>query len=595
MIESRISQLRVLMKERGMDAYLVPTADFHESEYVGQYFKCREFLTGFTGSAGTAVVTADDCALWVDGRYFIQAEKELDGSPVRMMKLGEPGVPSVEDYLSEAIPKNGCLGFDGRVVNASLGKRLKEKLGKKNIGLAWGEDLIGCLWHERPALSAQPVWILEEKYAGLTARSKIEKVRTAMAQKGAGVHLLTTLDDLAWLLNIRGNDTENNPVVLSYGAITQEDFFFFVNPKVLSPDVAAYLAALKVTVRPYEDIYAYGKALNGEAVLLEESFVNYALYSSLGEDNRIITDVNPTAKLKTIKNAVEIENMRKAHLKDGAVIVRFIKWIKEHVGKVPMDELTAAAKLDELRCQTEGCLGLSFHTISAYKENAAMAHYQATPEHKKEIKAEGFYLVDSGGQYLEGTTDITRTIALGPLTAEEKEHYTLVLIGMLRLANARFPYGARGVNIDYAARMELWQRGLDFNHGTGHGVGYLLNVHERPVNIRWKIDGSLTQNAVLEPGMIPSDEPGIYIEGSHGIRTENLLLCVEKETTAFGRFLGFEHLTMAPIDLDAVELSLMNAQDKELLNRYHEQVYENLAPLLNEEERQWLKQAVRSV
>lgn len=595
MIQERLTQLRNLMRARGMDVYLVPTADFHESEYVGDYFKCRSFLSGFTGSAGTLAVTLEEAALWVDGRYFVQAANQLVGSSIILMKMGEEGVPELEDYLVEHVPEGGCLGFDGRVVNSDTGKKLERRLARKKAIIRSKEDLVDLLWSDRPALSSEPVWILEERYAGKSARQKLEDLRRAMEKEGATIHLLTTLDDIVWLFNIRGNDIPCNPVVLSYAAVTLDDAYLFVSPESINQEVRAYLEDLGVKIRPYQDIYAYVKCLRDEHVLLEKERVNYAIVRNIDASNQIISRMNPTVMAKAVKNPVEIENMKKAHIKDGVIMARFMYWLKTNIGKIPMDELSVQEKLDGMRMEAEGNLGLSFDTISAYGPHAAMCHYSATKESNVPLEEKGFYLVDSGGQYYEGTTDITRTIAVGPLTKEEKEHYTLVLISMLRLGAVKFPHGSRGLTLDYAARQVFWDRGMNFNHGTGHGVGYLLNVHERPVGIRWKMVPERMDSCILEAGMVTSDEPGIYIEGSHGIRTENLMLCVEDETNEYGKFLRFEYLTYAPIDLEGVEKDKMTERDIALLNAYHKQVYEKLSPYLEGEEKEWLKKATREI
>lgn len=595
MIQERLTQLRNLMRARGMDVYLVPTADFHESEYVGDYFKCRSFLSGFTGSAGTLAMTLEEAALWVDGRYFVQAANQLVGSSIILMKMGEEGVPELEDYLVEHVPEGGCLGFDGRVVNSDTGKKLERRLARKKAIIRSKEDLVDLLWSDRPALSSEPVWILEERYAGKSARQKLEDLRKAMEKEGATIHLLTTLDDIVWLFNIRGNDIPCNPVVLSYAAVTLDDAYLFVSPESINQEVRAYLEDLGVKIRPYQDIYAYVKCLRDEHVLLEKERVNYAIVRNIDTSNQIISRMNPTVMAKAVKNPVEIENMKKAHIKDGVIMARFMYWLKTNIGKIPMDELSVQEKLDGMRMEAEGNLGLSFDTISAYGPHAAMCHYSATKESNVPLEERGFYLVDSGGQYYEGTTDITRTIAVGPLTKEEKEHYTLVLISMLRLGAVKFPHGSRGLTLDYAARQVFWDRGMNFNHGTGHGVGYLLNVHERPVGIRWKMVPERMDSCILEAGMVTSDEPGIYIEGSHGIRTENLMLCVEDETNEYGKFLRFEYLTYAPIDLEGVEKDKMTERDIALLNAYHKQVYEKLSPYLEGEEKEWLKKATREI
>lgn len=575
-----------------MDAYLVPTADFHESEYVGEHFACRKYITGFTGSAGIALITKDWAGLWTDGRYFVQAAAELKDSGVELMKMGQPGVLTVEQYLADHMPEQSVLGFDGRVINSKIGESLQERLSRKQASICSDHDLIGEIWENRPELSAEPVWILEEKYAGQAAAEKIKNLRAAMKKAYADVHIITTLDDIVWLFNIRGNDIPCNPVVLSYLMVTGENLFFYVNPQVISDEVRSYLESLGVTIRPYNDIYADVKELKNHSVLLEKSRVNFAIYESVQAQNQIIDQMNPTVYAKTQKNATEIENMKKAHITDGVVMTKYIYWLKKNIGKIPMDECSVADRLDQMR-REHGALDISFNTISAYGENAALCHYHAVPEHCASLQARGLYLVDSGGQYYEGTTDITRTIALGPVTDEEKEHYTLVLMSMLRLGHVKFLEGCTGLSLDYAAREPFWKRGLDFNHGTGHGVGYLLNVHERPIGIRYRVVPERQENTPFMPGMVCSDEPGIYIEGSHGIRTENLIYCKKDEKTDYGQFLSFEYLTYVPIDLEPVDVSLMEEHDLAWLNEYHAQVYEKIAPYLDTEEAAWLKEVTR--
>lgn len=594
-MNERLSKLRSLMAQRHIDAYLIPTSDFHESEYVGEHFGCRKFITGFTGSAGTAVVTADTAELWTDGRYFVQAARELEGSGFTLQKMGQEGVLSIEEYLDKVLPQGGVLGFDGRVVNGHLGETLKDLLEDKQVGFSCEEDLIGQIWEDRPKLPANPVWILEETYAGKSAVEKIAELRASMKEARATVHVLTTLDDIVWLLNIRGNDVPYNPVVLSYAVVTEKEIYLFINEQTLDETVQKYLKGLKVMIKPYNDIYQFVKSFHNEKVLLETSKINYAILSSLDSSNKIIDRMNPTALAKAIKNSVEIENERRAHIKDGIAMTKFIYWLKRNIGTIPMTEISVSDYLEELRRQQEGNLGLSFNTISAYRENAAMCHYSATKESNKTLEPEGLYLIDSGGQYYEGTTDITRTVALGPITDEEREHFTLVAISMLRLGNAKFLYGCRGMSLDYIARQPLWDRGLNYDHGTGHGVGYLLNVHERPHGIRYKTVPERMDSSVLEEGMICSDEPGLYLEGKHGIRTENLMVCKKAEKNEYGQFMEFEYLTFAPIDLDALDVSMMEKRDIEYLNEYHKQVYEKIGPHLTHEEQEWLKEATRKI
>lgn len=606
-IRDRLDALRKLMKERGMDAYMIPTADFHESEYVGEHFKCREYMTGFTGSAGTALITMDEACLWVDGRYYVQAAAQLKDSTVTMMKMGQEGVPSLRAYLEDKMPEGGCLGFDGRVVNAAEGLALEEMLRERGARISYGEDLAGMIWQERPELSAEPAWVLDERYAGKSALDKIADVREAMEKVHASVHVLTSLDDIAWLLNIRGNDILYNPVVLSYALVTMDQLYLFVNSSVLEGkaypyledekgiSVREYLERTGVTVMPYDGVYDMVEGLKNEKVLLEKCRVNYAVYRLIDGSNKVIDRMNPTASMKAVKNDVEIENEKRAHIKDGVAMTKFIYWLKKNTGRIPMDEISVSDYLGKLRMDQEGCIGLSFATISAYGAHGAMCHYSATPESSIPLEPRGLYLIDSGGQYYEGTTDITRTIAMGPVTDEEKEHFTLVLMSMLRLGDVKFLHGCRGLSLDYAAREPLWRRGLNYEHGTGHGVSYLSSVHERPNGIRFKMVPERQDNAVMEAGMITSDEPGVYIEGSHGIRTENLVLCVEDEKNEYGQFLRFEYLTYVPIDLEVIDREIMSERDVELLNRYHEQVYEKISPYLDEDERVWLAEATRAV
>ena len=606
-VRDRLDALRKLMKERGMDAYMIPTADFHESEYVGEHFKCREYMTGFTGSAGTALITMDEACLWVDGRYYVQAAAQLKDSTVTMMKMGQEGVLSLGAYLEDKMPEGGCLGFDGRVVNAAEGLALEEMLRERGARISYGEDLAGMIWQERPELSAEPAWVLDERYAGKSALDKIADVREAMKKAHASVHVLTSLDDIAWLLNIRGNDILYNPVVLSYALVTMDQLYLFVNSSVLEGKAYPYLEDAKgisvreylertgVTVMPYDGVYDMVEGIKNEKVLLEKCRVNYAVYRLIDGSNKVIDRMNPTASMKAVKNDVEIENEKRAHIKDGVAMTKFIYWLKKNTGRIPMDEISVSDYLGKLRMDQEGCIGLSFATISAYGAHGAMCHYSATPESSIPLEPRGLYLIDSGGQYYEGTTDITRTIAMGPVTDEEKEHFTLVLMSMLRLGDVKFLHGCRGLSLDYAAREPLWRRGLNYEHGTGHGVSYLSSVHERPNGIRFKMVPERQDNAVMEAGMITSDEPGVYIEGSHGIRTENLVLCVEDEKNEYGQFLRFEYLTYVPIDLEVIDREIMSERDVELLNRYHEQVYEKISPYLDEDERVWLAEATRAV
>lgn len=597
----KIGQLRDRMKELGIDAYLVPTADFHESEYVGEFFKCRHFLTGFNGTAGTAVITMDKAGLWTDGRYFVQAEEQLSGSEIKLYRMGEPEFPTLDEFLEEELPVDGCLGFDGRVVNSELGYGLQNLLQEKNVTINCSKDLVGEIWTSRPAMSCEPIWSLDVKYAGKSTVEKLSDLRDAMKKNKAQIHLMTALDEIAWLFNLRGNDIVNNPVFLSYALITQDEAYLYVQKEAIKEDtkmgkeVCAALAEAKVQVKEYAEFLQDVAALKNEKILLERKKASFAVCESIDASCRIIDEMNPCATMKAVKNATEIENMRRAHLKDGIAITKFMYWLKHTIGTCDMTEMTAAHKIEELRAEQGNYIEPSFVTIAAYKENAAMCHYHPSDEVCKKLKPEGLLLVDSGGQYLEGTTDITRTYALGPLTEKEKEYYTIVAAAMLKVSTMKFLHGCRGINLDYTIREAFWKRGLDFAHGTGHGVGYLSNVHERPNGLRWKVVPERQDSAVIEPGMICSDEPGLYFAGDFGTRTENLILCVEDEKNEYGQFLKFEFLTKAPIDLEALDTRFMDDADIERLNTYHKDVYETISPYMNDEEKEWLKHVTREI
>ena len=591
----RLKALRELMKERKIDAYLVPTDDFHASEYVGDYFKCRKYITGFTGSAGTAVIMQDMAGLWTDGRYFLQAADQLEGSTIQLFKMGEPEVPTVHQFLADKLEKGMCLGFDGRTVTAREADKLEELLREKEITFSVNDDLIGEIWNDRPALSCEPVMELDVKWAGESRADKIAKIRKQMKEKKADIFVLTSLDDIALFLNIRGNDVHCCPVVLSYLVMTDKELRLFVNETVFSEEIRANLEADGVEIYPYNDVYSYVRTIDADQkVLLSKANVNSRLVSNIPSEVTILDEENLTLLPKAIKNETEVENERIAHIKDGVAVTRFIRWMKETVGKEKITELSAAKKLYQFRSEQENFLGDSFDPIIAYGKHAAIVHYSATEETDIPFEARGMVLADTGGHYLEGSTDITRTVVLGPVTDKEKKYFTAVLRGNLNLGAAKFKYGCTGLNLDYIAREPLWEMGEDYNHGTGHGIGYLLNVHEGPNSIRWKnIAGSPA--AVLEEGMLTSDEPGYYLENEFGIRHENIVLCKKAEKTSFGQFMCFEYLTMVPFDLDGVDPEQMSVRERKLLNEYHKEVYKTLSPHLNEDEKEWLKQATREI
>ena len=591
MIKLRLQALRNEMAKRNIAIYIVPTADFHESEYVGEYFTARKYMTGFTGSAGIAVITMTEAGLWTDARYFIQAAKQLEGSTVTLYKMGEEGVPTVNEYLEKTLEEGQTLGFDGRVVNSAWGKKLEDLVTEKNGKLAVDEDLVDIIWTDRPALSAQPVRVLDFEYTGKTTQTKLADIRKEMEEKGADVHLLSSLYDIAWILNVRGNDIHYVPVVLSYLAITKEECIWFVQEEVVTDELSAYLKANNITTKAYDSFYDYVKEINADSkVLMNKSVVNYRIQSSVPEGVEVIDEKDPSAMMKAQKNETELKNTRIAHIKDAVAMCKFMYWLKNNVGKMPMTEISASDYLESLR-REQGAFDLSFDTICGYAEHGAIIHYGATPETDVEIKPEGLLLVDSGGQYLEGTTDITRTFAVGPVTEQMKSDFTRVLRSNLNLANVRFLYGCTGQNLDVVARQPLWEADLDYKHGTGHGVGHVLNVHEGPNGFHW----GRAYNTPFEEGMITTDEPGIYIEGAYGIRLENELICRKGEKNEYGQFMYFENITLVPFDLDAVDVNQMNETEKRYLNAYHANVYEKIAPYLTAEEAEWLKTYTRAI
>ena len=593
-IQERLLKLREQMKGKGIDIYIVPTADFHQTEYVGEYFKARKYMTNFSGSAGTAVITADEAKLWVDGRYFIQAAEQIAGTTVEMMKMAEPGVPTIEEYLKTTLKEGGVLGFDGRVVAMGDGLGYEKIVSDKNGKIIYDYDLIDAVWEDRPALSEEPAWILEQKYAGETTESKLTRIRESMKNSDATVHVLTSLDDICWILNMRGNDIEFFPIVLSYAIITMDEMHLYINEAKLSAEMKGCFAKDNVVLHPYNDVYEDVKKIaEGESVLVDPARLNYALYRNIPDGVKKVEERNPEVLFKAIKNPVEIENIRQAQIKDSVAHVKFMKWVKENVGKMKITEMSAAEKLDELRVEMGNFIRPSFEPISAYGEHCALMHYTSSPETDVELKEGSVFLTDTGAGFYEGSTDITRTYALGEIPDLMKEHFTLTLMGNLGLANARFLHGCTGMNLDLMARKPMWDRGLDFKCGTGHGMGYLLSIHESPAGFRWRYRAGET--AVLEEGMVLTNEPGIYIEGSHGIRLENEILVHKGEVNEYGQFMYFETITYIPMDLDAVKAEMLPEETKAQLNDYHKTVYEKVSPYLNDEEKKWLRKYTRAI
>ncbi|MCD8197021.1 MAG: aminopeptidase P family protein [Lachnospiraceae bacterium] len=583
----RLAALREKMLEYGIDIYIVPSSDCHESEYVSAHFRAREYITGFTGSAGTAVITMEEAGLWTDGRYFLQAEGQLKRSGIRLYRMGEPDVPTVREYVESQLGQGKCIGFDGRVMGASKALEFEQAARAQGASLLALEDLVGMIWTDRPDIPDAEIFVLEECYSGEPADNKIARVRCAMEEQRADVHVLASLCDISWLLNLRGGDIPCVPVVLSFLVMTLRTCVWYVRPSIVTDEIRNYLSKHGVEIRGYDEIYSDLKTLPaGTRVLVDRKNVNYRLLKSLPVSTVVIDQSNPTEIMKAVKNETEIKNIREAHRKESIAFTRFLYRLK--TGKANLTELSAAEYLDACRAEQEHCLGQSFTPICAYGAHGAIVHYSATAETDAPILQENFLLVDAGGHYLEGTTDTTRTIAMGSLSLKQKRMYTAVLRANLRLAYAKFLKGATGYSLDALCREPLWQLGVDFKHGTGHGVGYLLNVHEGPNAFRLRIPKG-EEPAELQPGMVTTDEPGVYIAGDYGIRLENELLCVEGPSNEYGQFLEFEILTLIPFDRAAILPEEMDSEELRWLNAYHQRVYETVGPYLPEEEREWLK------
>lgn len=579
-----MKEIQKILKEKNIKYYIVPTSDDHQSEMVGDYYQFRKYLSHFTGSAGTLLIGQDDAYLWTDGRYFLQAAEQLPDD-IKLMKMRMPGVPTILEFLASHLGENDVLGFNGEVMEASFILDLEDEL---DFDLKFTDIDLSYVWKNRPERSHEPVFIYDTKYNGMDYTLKLEWIREYMDANSIDHHILATLDDIAWTFNIRGNDVACTPVALAFAIINTNDAVLYLQKGTYDQNIIDHFSEGHVTIKDYEDIYDDVAQLEGN-VLVDLNAINYKLFNSI--HGEVYDEDNPTQWFKAIKNETEIKNATAAHIKDGVAVTKFMYWLKNNIAEGSHSEMEIANKLEEFRKQQENYLEPSFATICAYKENGAIIHYQATKEHNSPVGPSGLLMIDSGGQYLEGTTDITRTFVLGPITAEEKRDFTIVLKCWLNLMYLKFPYGMTGVNLDTVARAPLWQYGLDFRHGTGHGVGHFLNVHEGPQAFRSYDE----ESPKIEPGMITSDEPGVYIDGSHGIRHENLLLCVKDKETEYGQFLKFKPLTMVPLDLDGVDVSLLSDDQRKWLNDYHHQVYETIAPYLTHEEREWLNIYTREI
>lgn len=592
MIQERLQNLRAKMQENGVQAYIIPTSDFHETEYVSDYFACRKYMSGFTGSAGTLVVLADQAGLWTDGRYFIQAQAQLQDTGITLMKMGQPETPSIEDYICQNLSKDSKVGFDGRVINYMDYKRYHAIFNSHQIDIVANLDLVNEIWQDRPALPATKTFHYALRYAGVSMEDKLAQVRQAMTKEGCDSFIITKIDEIAWLFNIRAHDIPHFPVALAYATIEKEKATLYIDASRLDDESKALFEQNQISVKLYNSIYEDVCSLQGP-VLVDPHFVNSRL--ALLVQEKLVEAIDPIVLMKAQKNATEIENTKWAHIKDGVACTKFMYWLKKNVKSQEITECSAQDQLQQYRKEQENYLEDSFNTICAYKEHAAMMHYSSTPETDVTLKPEGMLLVDSGGQYLEGTTDITRTFVLGKISEEEKHWFTLAMRSHIRLAKAHFLYGCRGLNLDILARGPLWDEDMDYQCGTGHGVGHLSNVHEAPNGFRWRIVPERNDSCVLEEGMIQSDEPGVYKEGEFGIRHENELLVVKGTKNFYGQFMHFEPLTFVPFDLDGIDQSKMTQDEIEWLNAYHAQVYDTLQPYLNDEEKDWLKNATRAL
>lgn len=589
-INDRIHSLRMIFKPTCLSAYIIPSTDPHLSEYVAPHWKAREWISGFTGSAGTMVILRQKAGLWTDSRYFLQATDQLKDTGITLYKEGLPETPSITEFLCQNLHIGEVAGIDGKLFSVSQVEQIKKELSDRNIQLDTSIDLIGPIWKDRPNMPDTPAFIYNEKYAGKSCREKIAAIRSEIKKQNVKGVLLSALDEIAWTLNLRGSDVHCNPVVISYLLITEEEVIYFISPEKLTNEVRNYLKEQQIRIGEYQEVEAYLKTLQIDGLLINPAQTNYSIYRAVNPKCPILFAESPVRLLKAIRNEQEINGIHAAMQRDGVALVRFLKWLEEAVPLGKETELSIDEMLHSYRADQALYMGESFDTIAAYKEHGAIVHYSATPETNATLQQKGFLLLDSGAQYMDGTTDITRTIALGELTEEEKIDYTLILKGHIALAMAKFPAGTRGTQLDVLARMPIWNRGMNFLHGTGHGVGHFLSVHEGPQSIR------MNENPVpLQVGMVTSNEPGVYKAGSHGIRIENLTLVCKDLNGMFGEYFRFETITLCPICKKGVIKELLTPDEIDWLNEYHQKVYDKLSPDLDETEKAWLKEATKNL
>lgn len=587
----KLKQLRKLMEDNNIDVYYVPSDDDHMSEYVADHFMSRKFITGFTGSAGVAIVTKDKAGLWTDGRYFVQARNQLKDTGFKLYKQRVENEQTEKEFILENISENGTLAFDGSVVSQSVKESFEELIKSKNGNIVLDKDLIGDIWEDRVELPNTKTFFLADEYSGESVKDKILKIREDLKKDNSDVLVFSSLEDVAWLFNLRGFDIKDTPINYAYGLV-KDDVTLYINIDKLDDISKAEFEKNSIIIKDYNEIENDLSLLNDKTISLDKSNLNSYLFSKINDSNTIINKSNPAVLYRAVKNEVQMENLRKSHLRDGVAITKFIHYVKSNIGKTEMSELSVTKKLYELRSSQDKFVTESFSTIAAYGANAAMMHYSANEETNTVLKPENFLLVDSGGTYLDGTTDITRTIALGEVKEEYKKYYTLVLAGVLRLMNSKFLYGSNGSNLDILVRDKLWRNNIDYRSGTGHGVGFVMSVHEGPQYVAW---GRSRNNVVFEEGMVVTDEPGVYIDDVVGIRIENELLVRKDVHNEYGQFLRFETITYCPIDLDAIDIKYLDKDEIDTLNTYHKDVYEKLSPFMDEKELVWLKEATRSI
>ena len=589
-IKERIHALRMTFRPNNIKAFIIPSTDPHLSEYVAPYWMSREWISGFTGSAGTAVILMDKAGLWTDSRYFLQAEKELEGSGITLYKEMLPETPSITKFLCQNLKPGESVSIDGKMFSVQQVEQMKEDLAPYQLQVNLFGDPLKNIWKDRPSMPDAPAFIYDVKYAGKSCGEKVAAIRTELKKKGIFALFLSSLDEIAWTLNLRGSDVHCNPVIVSYLLVTQDEVVYFISPEKITQEVNKYLQEQQVSLRKYDEAESFLNSFTGENILIDPKKTNYAIYSAINPACKIIRGESPVTLLKAIRNEQEIAGIHHAMQRDGVALVKFLKWLEASVLSGKETELSVDRKLHEFRAAQPLYMGESFDTIAGYKEHGAIVHYSATEESDVTLQSKGFLLLDSGAQYLDGTTDITRTIALGELTEEEKTDYTLILKGHIALAMAKFPAGTRGAQLDVLARMPIWSHGMNFLHGTGHGVGHFLSVHEGPQSIR------MNENPiVLQPGMVTSNEPGVYKAGSHGIRTENLTLVCKDKEGMFGEYFKFETITLCPICKKGIIKEMLTAEEVKWFNDYHQTVYKKLSPSLNEEEKKWLLEATKAI